>query len=176
MARTASMRCRASGSEAGFTSKKRDAMVFILGFTGTREGVSRPAQEKIQDLFETTFSSVLSIHHGDCLGADAWFDSFIRTLNATHARALPIARFIHPPNNPKLRAFCHKKIEDALTLFPEKSYLERNRDIVNASDALLAVSSSMFEETRSGTWSTVRYAKKLGKSVTVVLPDGTLGV
>lgn len=53
--------------------------------------------------------------------------------------------------------------------------LERNRDVVDASDVLLACPGGMAEEQRSGTWATIRYARKAGKPVVIVWPDGTTG-
>ena len=40
-------------------------------------------------------------------------------------------------------------------------YLERNKNIVNAVDFIIAAPDGP-EKVRSGTWSTVRYAKKVG--------------
>ena len=50
-----------------------------------------------------------------------------------------------------------------------KPYLDRNRDIVDACEVLLATPDGP-ERLRSGTWSTVRYARKIGKPVEVRLP------
>jgi predicted Rossmann fold nucleotide-binding protein DprA/Smf involved in DNA uptake len=57
---------------------------------------------------------------------------------------------------------------------PEKPYLARNRDIVLETIALIAAPAEPLEQIRSGTWSTVRFAKKQGKTVILILPDGTI--
>lgn len=63
---------------------------------------------------------------------------------------------IFPPDNPKLRAF-----NKADLLMPEKPYLVRNLDIINNSACLIACPKDKNnEELRSGTWSTIRQAKK----------------
>lgn len=49
--------------------------------------------------------------------------------------------------------------------------LTRNRHIVNAVDILLAGPKGP-EELRSGTWSCVRYGRKVGKPIVVFWPDG----
>lgn len=51
---------------------------------------------------------------------------------------------------------------------------EWNRAIVDGSQALLACPPVMVEEARSRTWAAVRYARQVGKSAIVVLPDGTV--
>jgi hypothetical protein len=53
-----------------------------------------------------------------------------------------------------------------------KEYLDRNHDIVDSSDLLIAVSESTVEVLRSGTWATIRYAKKLRKPIKIIYPDG----
>lgn len=39
---------------------------------------------------------------------------------------------------------------------------------------MIATPSSKEEELRSGTWSTVRYARKLRRPVTLIYPDGSV--
>ena len=41
----------------------------------------------------------------------------------------------------------------------------RNKDIVNSCDILIACPENDKEVIRSGTWSTIRYAKKINKTV-----------
>lgn len=53
-----------------------------------------------------------------------------------------------------------------------KPYLVRNKDIVNASEGMLAAPRGP-EELRSGTWSTIRYARKCRKKVLIMWPDGS---
>lgn len=46
--------------------------------------------------------------------------------------------------------------------------------IAETCDRLLAFPNESWEANRSGTWTTVRYARAAGKPVTLVLPDGTV--
>jgi hypothetical protein len=55
-----------------------------------------------------------------------------------------------------------------------KPYRVRNRDIVRDTETLIATPSEPVELLRSGTWSTVRFARKLGRAVWVILPNGNL--
>ncbi len=59
------------------------------------------------------------------------------------------------------------------TWLPAKEYLERDRDIVDATEALFATPDGP-ERAKSGTWYTVRYAVKTGKPVYICYPDGFL--
>lgn len=50
---------------------------------------------------------------------------------------------------------------------------DRNHDIVNSCEHLVAAPPAMFELKLSGTWDTIRYARQVGRPVTIVWPDGT---
>lgn len=133
----------------------------ILGFTGTRGAVT-----SVQGDMALEFIQALTIdeaHHGDCVGADAWFHRAIRML---HVGARIVS---HPPTVEVLRARC-----DADLIWSPKPYILRNHDIVAMCDRLLAMPATMDEAQRSGTWSTVRYARLCGKLVTLALPDGSI--
>lgn len=99
------------------------------------------------------------LRHGDCKGAD----------EDAHEIALDLGIVIgvHPPTNPKLRAWC-----EGAQLFDEKPYRERNRDIVDECRVLIATPKSRVEEKYSGTWSTVHYATSVGRPVRIIYPDG----
>ena len=70
-----------------------------------------------------------------------------------------------------MRAHC----QGAATSATPAPYLDRNRAIVDACDILYATPESMAEESRGGMWHTVRYARRVGKPVVIVWPDGTVG-
>lgn len=132
----------------------------VVGFTGTRRGMTAAQLTAVAGLLDTL--KPVAAHHGDCLGADADFHRLCVS------RQIPVV--IHPPANAGWRAFCHGHLVKVL---PAKDYLERNRDIVAAGDVLIATPAGP-EMLRSGTWSTVRYAKKNGRPVFLVLPDGNV--
>jgi hypothetical protein len=56
----------------------------------------------------------------------------------------------------------------------KKPYLVRNKDIVIETASLIAAPADPVEQLRSGTWSTVRFARQRGKPVFLILPDGTV--
>jgi hypothetical protein len=74
----------------------------------------------------------------------------------------------HPPlNSAKRTFFPFDTQEDPLP------YLERNKKMVDNSELLLALPIGV-ETLRSGTWSTVRYARKLGKPIVIIWPTGSI--
>ena len=60
-------------------------------------------------------------------------------------------------------------------MHPAKDYLVRNHDIVDVCDVLVATPGQKEEQIRSGTWATIRYARKIRKQIIIVYPDGLAG-
>ena len=126
--------------------------MIVAGFTGTQIGMTvRQSAELARVLME---EKVDEFHHGDCIGADA------QAHEIAYRQGIKIV--IHPPTDPRKRAYCRK--HDVIVL-PEKPYLVRNHDIVDASNFLIAAPKNHHEELRSGTWATIRYARKQNKRV-----------
>lgn len=118
----------------------------ILGVTGSREGRRDELPVRLFEFMKA--KNVTELHHGDCTGWDLQAQIV--------AKYLGIRTIAHPPENDRFRAFTKSDV-----ILPPKPYLDRNKDIVNAVDFLIAAPSGP-EVRRSGTWSTVRYAKKVG--------------
>lgn len=118
----------------------------ILGVTGSR--VARPDRTEAKLFAFLCENDVKELHHGDCVGWDKQCHDM--------ASRYGVKIIIHPPTDDRLRAFC----EGGAVLDP-KPYLDRNRDIVDACTFLIAAPDGP-ERQRSGTWSTVRYAKSRG--------------
>lgn len=97
--------------------------------------------------------------HGDCVGADAM----------GHQLAVEIGFdvVVHPPDNDRLRAFCQSR-----SIMPVQSYRERNQAMVNRCDLLLALPNQNQEVNRSGTWMTVRMARRANVPIMIFYPDG----
>lgn len=75
---------------------------------------------------------------------------------------------VHPPIDHQFRAYLEGDAKDVM-----RPYLIRNQVIVEATDVLIAMPNGE-EKLRSGTWSTIRYAKRAGKKVYILMPDGTI--
>jgi predicted Rossmann fold nucleotide-binding protein DprA/Smf involved in DNA uptake len=57
-------------------------------------------------------------------------------------------------------------------IYVPRPYLVRNRDIVDVCNLLLATPGGTVEQLRSGTWATIRYARRIGRPVWIVFPNG----
>ena len=132
----------------------------ILGFTGTQNDISIEQFDQIVALLEELKPT--AVHHGDCVGADAVFHDICLTLG------IPIV--IHPPIDNSKRAYCKGTLDGYPLILVARDYLDRNHDIVDASDEMLVVPRIKAEELRSGTWATYRYAKKQSKVTHMVYP------
>lgn len=136
-----------------------------IGFTGTQNGMTFSQRTVLRELLRGIFREEPSIkhsfHHGDCVGADAEACEI--------AKNLGFWRVSHPPTNPNKRAFCEYD-----EIHMPKPYLERNRDIVDASERLYATPFEFNNKLRSGTWYTYRYATDAMKFRVLIFRDGTI--
>lgn len=138
-----------------------------LGFTGTRERVATCQWTALRQWMER--SPFVEFHHGCCEGAD---ETAVDVL-ASKTPVSPPPRIIgHPPTVTTLVSKFAVEWSDELR--QPAPYLARNKNIVNETDMLLACPKGP-EEQRSGTWSTVRYARKLGRRIVIIWPDGSVG-
>lgn len=131
-----------------------------IGFTGTRVGMS-PLQTTMLTMIVVSLKSITEFHHGDCVGADEQALKCIQVLKIPGLRCI-----CHPPVVDRYRARTTTNDE----VRTRKSFLERNKDIVNECDILIAAPGGMVEVIRSGTWSTIRFARKQGKPVVPIFP------
>lgn len=127
---------------------------YHVGFTGSRNGSpgrnwKANLAELLRKLRETHGRGIV-LHHGDCIGCDE-MAHYVATREGCRV-------VIHPPIIETSRAFCEG---DHVTIVYPKAFLARNHDIVNSSRLLIAVPRDPQKEVlRSGTWATIRYAKK----------------
>lgn len=136
-----------------------------LGFTGTASGMTRAQKAAFyHKVLRRSGLIIAEFHHGDCVGSDAESHAMVRSENpGIHITG-------HPPRNPNKRAWC--KCDE---LRPELPYLVRNHNIVDETDEVVATPSGFEEVLRSGTWATMRYTKKIDKTLRIIWPDGTIG-
>ena len=140
-----------------------------IGFTGSHKGMSASQAHGFSLLLISQGGKDMEFHHGDCVGADETADQLVRGYWAEGKLV------IHPPIKGENWARCgeprHGKYEGTLEVEvrPQKDYLSRDRDIVNACDFLIACPLSLVEVNRSGTWYTIRYARK--QEIPVIILD-----
>jgi len=131
-------------------------MTSIIGFTGTRKGMTDGQRISLARIVDNT--EIGSAVHGGAIGADEEFDALMVSKG--------IERLILPSNLPNQRM-----ARQGGTWLEPQPPLERNRAIVDACDFLVAAPEGP-ETVRSGTWSTIRYARKKGRQVTIIWPNG----
>lgn len=140
-----------------------------IGFTGTREGMTTDQWYRVEWWLFRKFEGgvVNEWHDGDCIGADTQAHGVVERLMQS---AFKIERHGHPCNLPgDVRAFNEYDVH-----YDVKPPLVRNRDIVDAVDLMIAAPKEYDEVFRgSGTWATIRYARRNKKPLIIVWPDGT---
>lgn len=136
-----------------------------VGFTGTSKGASdyqlKLLEERLKALKEDGFDE---LHHGACIGAD--------TQCAKIAKRLGYRLVAHPgfsKKHPESLLYRSEFAENDEVL-EAKLHLDRDHDIVDAVDYMLATPLTREERTRSGTWTTVRYARTKNLLMEVILP------
>lgn len=126
-----------------------------VGITGTREGMSQAQKERfvlrLYELQPTQF------HHGDCLGADAEGHDIVREFFPN------VEIHVHPPISDYMRAFRRGDI-----IYEPDHYIPRDRRIVDMTEFMFGAPLTDTEIVRSGTWTTIRYAKKVGRNYEVL--------
>lgn len=134
-----------------------------VGFTATRRGLTEPQA----DLLRRTLAHLcerytsLVFRHGDCVEGDE--------VGAQIAHSLGMWVIAHPPINEVLRAYAYQDQTE-----PPRNYLDRNWDIVQASHVVIGCPDSKVERARSGTWATIRMARKRVVPLLVIDPHGTV--
>ena len=150
-------------------------MISAISFTGSRHGCTAPQfaalTRHLEAVRENQISQTMTAIHGGCIGADRQFHDICRErLWGTAVRIV-----IHPASNvPKELT----DWSDADELLPARSTREQNEAIVRAARGLLLACPAGVEndpgQLRSGTWQTVRMARRLGVGLVVVMPDGSI--
>jgi len=134
-----------------------------VGFTGSRKGLSKEQNAKLLKWMAENVKDVTDFHHGDCIGADSEAHNAL-LFGRQFCKDHEVFIHIHPPLNQTLSARRNGDI-----VYPAKGYLERNQDIVNACDLLIAAPAGLEGDClRSGTWATVRIARKLKKKILIL--------
>ena len=138
--------------------------LYTIGFTGTREGMTREQKIFVRNLLSQAEKGVHFLH-GACVGADMEADAI--------AEGVGLRRLMMPSDIPSMTAPC----TGATPVRDPAPPLKRNRQIVqwckgSRHAILLAAPKTAREERRSGTWYTVRYARREHIPVVLVTPGG----
>lgn len=131
-----------------------------IGFTGTQRGMTKFQRECLKNFLDiyVGWNEELWLLQGDCIGADG---------QAAHlARSMGYKIWTFPPTHNSKRVGASSDREET-----PRDYLTRNHNIVKACDMLVATPGENVEQLRSGTWATIRYAKKLDKHLYLIYTD-----
>ncbi len=135
-----------------------------MGFTGTSQGMSDAQKARVAQILN--WYQPDEADHGLCIGADAEFHGIVRNELPSRCKI-----FGHPPIIRRKMAIW---LEDKCDfLFQPGDYHDRDRDIVDRTQMMVATV-LMPEYRRSGTWTTIRYARKENKHTLIVMRDGTV--
>lgn len=137
-------------------------MRVTVGITGTRHGLT-DAQTSVLRQFLELFrrKGYTDFVHGDCKGVDVEAAAIAASLGFNiHTR----------PSQLRTRGV----FTGPHTLYTPRGALERNKDIVDQADVMLAFPETATEQRRSGTWHAIRYAKAQQKPLRIVCPDGSI--
>jgi len=142
--------------------------VYKVGFTGTNKGMSPDQKEKVREHLTLIKSQhpedTLEFHHGLCIGADEQA--------AIIAKELGFRVVSHPGNSPRNPNGTQYRSDwtGSDETREVKFFIDRDREIVDEVSEMLAAPLTREERTRSGTWTTVRYAKAQHRALQMVLP------
>jgi len=131
-----------------------------IGFTGTRNGMSKEQLDAFKSIIKAKETD--EFHHGMCVGSDKQAHDFIKSEEVKIVG--------HPPSFKKFMAECNCDI-----FMKPHDYLKRNKNIVDDTDILIATPDCK-EKVRSGTWSTVRYARKQHKKIYIIHKNGRVSI
>lgn len=130
----------------------------VYGFTGTRRGQTEKQLNAVSEVFQD-LEGIL--HHGACHGAD----------RQAHSLANLMSKVMWPSNEDQYTWAAQNKGPNDIVkdIAPP---LTRNRDIVYHAKVVIATPGEMSERLRSGTWATIRLAKKWGRPLFIIYPNG----
>lgn len=136
----------------------------ILGFTGTKQGMTPEQRTSVRNLLVMLVAKRL--HHGVCIGADA------------DAHGIALAMKLQIVGHPPLDASRMADLAGFWEMWKPLPYLVRNKHIIEQSTGGVVACPRGFIEPSSlrgeGTWTTIGYARKARRRLWIVKPDGVI--
>lgn len=136
----------------------------IVGFTGTRDGPLEAQHKRLQWLLG--FLPLELFVHGAGGHSDALVHAFVE-------RRFPSCRFELFPSSQHPMASYVMWPNSRTIVHPEMPPLDRNRLITQWVHGLIATPKSDTED-RSGTWTTIRYAREIGLPTYIIRGNGSI--
>jgi predicted Rossmann fold nucleotide-binding protein DprA/Smf involved in DNA uptake len=138
----------------------------IIGFTGTRQGVTRIQAAKLFSVLRNLSDEEFTILHGGAKGADTVCDGYAYTQTFGNIE-------VYPCTNERYLYWVEKGDGKIRAVHSVRKPLDRNRIIAHRCDTLIATPETIEEQVRSGTWSTIRYARIYNKPIILIHHDGS---
>ena len=142
-----------------------------IGFTGTQKGMTEHQRDHVKLMlgcYNMESGYNLELHHGGCIGADY-------QVHLMWQNRLGIDIVVHPASDVDESKMAFIVAGNKVKVLAPKPALVRNRIIVDSVDIMIATPAQSHEVLRSGTWATIRYAKKVGRVIHVVYPNKLKG-
>lgn len=135
----------------------------IVAFTGSRKGPTQGQRNSIRRFIESFAREDRDsiIIHGGAVGVDS----------AVHGIAMKAGLWVEIYPGPHTSVDI---LETPAIIHKRAPYLERNHTMVDRCNWVIAVPYEAEEQVRSGTWATVRYARKQDVPVYMIWPDGSI--
>ena len=131
-----------------------------ITITATRSGLTPLQMKSVIRLF--TELKITKLIHGCAVGGDQQIHYLTN-----------VPKEMHPSKESQQR-WAERVLRSIDELFPIHPPIPRNHIMVNNGDCVIAAPKGKIEQLRgSGTWATIRYAKKIGKKLYICWPDGT---
>lgn len=143
-----------------------------VGFTGTRQELTTDQHHALCELVKrlNAADEITEWRHGACVGADC------ESVDVVRQWAPNAQRIAHPPTNRSM--ISRQALDLSHVILDALPYLERNKAIVEAlvdgGDVLIACPKGEEEVRGSGTWHTIRHARRLGRHIIIVWPNGEI--
>jgi hypothetical protein len=143
-------------------------MTIRIGFTGTSKGMASEQKLQLAALFgvlkDEYAGHQIEFHEGHCIGADEQA--------AKLAKQFGFRVVAHPgynSRNPSGTLFRSDWGGADETREPQP-FIKRDKHIVDETIRMIATPLTRQETTRSGTWTTIRYARRQGKKIDILYP------
>lgn len=140
-----------------------------IGFTGSRLGKTAESDKAFRAFLAVAQPAVF--RNGLCIGWDGQAVRIVREMFPTFkiigypGRGMNDVADIRPDRDWAAQEMCDE-------VMVEQSHFARNRAIVNACERMIACPASKVM-TSGGTLYTINYAKKTGRPMAIICPDGT---
>lgn len=132
-----------------------------VGFTGTKDGMRGRQKEEVRFHLLAFFTRGSEFLHGDCVGSDIEA--------AVIAAELGYITIAYPGQSGSVTNR-YRANHNSDVIHNPAPFLERNHIIVDSCHAMLATPKELHEQLRSGTWATIRYARKMKRPLTIIFP------